>query len=295
VVAFDARDPGTDAAVWAASERPAALPALDPTGFAGVVVLAAHADDETLGAGGLLARAARAGVPVTLVVASDGAAAHGGTDDRAPGDRGADDGPGDLAAVRAAEAREAARRLGVRRVVQLDHPDGGLREARDLLAADLAALLRELVPGRTDDGPAERRATADGAPPHHLVLSTWRGDGHRDHRVLGEVAAEVVAAHRAALRAAGAPEVTTLAGYPVWAWHWGDPAHPDVPWDVMRRVDLDGADRAARREALTAYPSQTTGEGGRPPVLHERFLAHADRPWDLVVVEPGATGGTGAD
>lgn len=271
VVAFDARDPGTDAAIWAGSVRPAALPALDPTALAGVVVLAAHADDETLGVGGLLARAARSGVPVTLVVASDGGASHGTVD---------------VAAVRAAEAREAARRLGVHRVVQLDHPDGGLREARDALSADLAVLLRDLVPGAGDD-----RTPA----PHHLVLSTWRGDGHRDHRVLGEVAAEAVAARRVDLRAAGAPEVLTLAGYPVWAWHWGDPAHPDVPWDAMRRVDLDDADRAARRDALAAYPSQTTGEGGRPPVLHARFLAHAERPWDLVVVEPGDTGGPGAD
>ena len=246
---FDARDPGTDPRAWTDDDRHRAVPALDPAPFDAVVVLAAHADDETLGAGGLLARAARAGVPVTLVVASDGAASHPG----APG-------TGVLAAERAAEARAAARVLGVGRVVQLQHPDGGLREARAALTTELAAVLDDLL------GPAgEERGRA-------LVLTTWRGDGHRDHRILGEVVVELLAGR-----------AVTLREYPVWLWHWGSPDHPEVPWDRFERVDLAPVDQEARLRALAAYPSQTTPRDGQPPVLHGRFLAHARRDHDLVV------------
>ena len=189
---FDARDPGTDPRTWSGDARHLALPALDPGAFDAVVVVAAHADDETLGVGGLLARAARAGVPVTLVVASDGAASHPG----APA-------PEALAAERAAEVRAAADVLGVDRVVQLGHPDGGLREARAALTTELADVLDALLgPPGADRGRA-------------LVLTTWRGDGHRDHRVLGEVVVELLA---------GRP--VTLREYPVWLWHWGSPDHP---------------------------------------------------------------------
>jgi len=250
VARFDARDPGTDPAEWADDAgRAAALPGLDPASFDAVVVLAAHADDETLGVGGLLARAARAGVPSTLVVVSDGGASHPG-----------DPRPGALAEERAAEARAAAAVLGVGTTLQLHHPDGGLREARVELAAELGALLDELLgpPG------AERGRT--------LVLTTWRGDGHRDHRVLGEVTVEVVRGR-----------AVTLREYPVWLWHWGRPDHPEVPWDHLERVDLAPADQESRRRALDAYPSQTTARHGEPPVLHAGFLAHARRGHDLVV------------
>ena len=43
------------------------------------LVLAPHPDDETLGAGGLIARLRRAGVPVTIVAITDGENAYADT------------------------------------------------------------------------------------------------------------------------------------------------------------------------------------------------------------------------
>lgn len=78
----------------------------------------AHPDDESLACGGTLARLTQAGVEVTLVCATRGEA---GSVDAALGiQREA------LGAVRESELRCAARVLGVREVVVLDHRDGML-------------------------------------------------------------------------------------------------------------------------------------------------------------------------
>nr|WP_316317149.1 PIG-L family deacetylase [Clavibacter michiganensis] len=78
-VAFDAREPGTDADVWDADPRWDALDAPDIAGMAALLVVSAHADDESIGAAGLMATAAARGVPVTLAIVTDGAASHPGS------------------------------------------------------------------------------------------------------------------------------------------------------------------------------------------------------------------------
>ena len=73
---FDHRDPGTAEADWAASGLLERLRPLDLKGLRRLIVVAAHPDDESLGAGGLIAEAAALGVPVTVVVATLGEASH---------------------------------------------------------------------------------------------------------------------------------------------------------------------------------------------------------------------------
>ena len=84
MVTFDHRERGTDESVWAASavlDGVARIPELPEH----LVVLAAHPDDDTLGAGGLMATAAVAGTDVTVVFASDGEGSHPGSPTCAPG------------------------------------------------------------------------------------------------------------------------------------------------------------------------------------------------------------------
>lgn len=259
-MSFDGRAPGTPVETWEADPRLLALPSLDgtvdPSAVSRLVVLAAHPDDETLGAGGLIAEAAARGVPVTVVVVTDGAASHPGSTTSAE----------DLVATRAEEARVAVHLLGPGvELVQWSIADGAVREAR----AEITERLRPLLPG-----------------PGGLLVAPWRGDGHRDHRVLGEIAAELVAeADQAA---------TTLLEYPIWLWHWGSPDHPDVPWSALRLSSLDAVADAAKRSALAAYVSQRRPLSGAPedaPVLHPVFERHFARGREVfVVAEPGSGG-----
>lgn len=220
MVKFDARGPGTPAAAWEASGIRDAPP-LDLTGVTGVIVVAAHPDDETLGAGGLLAVAAERGMPTRVVLVTDGGA----------------DGDPATPARRSAELRAALDELGGRiGLTELDFPDGGVLECRDEVGSALAAAWRD-------------------EPPGTLLVAPWEGDGHRDHRVVGELVAE---------HAGG----RTVIGYPIWAWHWDDPSDPVLPRARLRSVEVDGT---RTRRALAHFRSQIDGPD---PLLRPDVLAH---------------------
>src|SRR5262249_24445310 len=67
---------GTPAPVWLAGLGKRPLPRLDLSACPGLVVVAAHPDDETLGLGATIAQLVASGVDVHVVSASDGGAAH---------------------------------------------------------------------------------------------------------------------------------------------------------------------------------------------------------------------------
>src|SRR6266508_1531243 len=87
------------------------------------MVIFAHPDDAEIGSGGVVAKWAAAGCEVTYVLCTNGAA---GTADRSLT-------PAALARKRAEEQRAAADFVGVRHVVMLGYPDGGLEDTRELL------------------------------------------------------------------------------------------------------------------------------------------------------------------
>lgn len=144
---------------WSRLEDLTTVPGPDPDQR--VVVVAAHPDDEVLGAGGWLARLARRH-PIVMVWATDGEGSHpGSTAVR----------PEVLADMRREESRRALVRLGVAPSVvhHLGLPDGKLPEFRP----ELEAALRRII--AADD----------------YVLCTWRADGHPDHETIGDTVAKV--------------------------------------------------------------------------------------------------------
>lgn len=162
--------------------------------------------------------------------------------------------PAELAELRRAETEAALVALGRPRtpVVRLGHPDGGVEEHR--LTGQLTELLR---PGR-------------------WCVATWRGDGHPDHEATGRAAA-------AACAATGA----VLVEYPVWTWHWARPGQQVVPWQRMRRLELEPADRSAKAAAIACFRTQIRPIGpaaADAAVLSPGFLARFARAYETFIV-----------
>jgi len=100
----------------------------------------AHPDDESLGAGGVLAKYAAEGIETYLVTATRGERGW-------PGDPKDNPGLEALGRLREAELRCAAQNLGIREVSLLDYVDGDLDQARPSDAiAKIAQLIRQVRP-----------------------------------------------------------------------------------------------------------------------------------------------------
>lgn len=130
-----------------------------------LVVIAPHPDDETLGCGSLIARAARTGVRVGLIALTDGDASHPGSR-RWP--------PAVLGRLRRGEQRRAMARLGSGRapIVRLGWGDGRVAAAGDLrrLCSRLVALRAGVVLVTSD---------ADHHPDHQAAARLARAAAHR--------------------------------------------------------------------------------------------------------------------
>jgi LmbE family N-acetylglucosaminyl deacetylase len=151
--------PGTSEAAWLRWPGLLQVPVLNPAEWASAVILAAHPDDEVLGAGGLITLLAGAGARLRLVSVTDGEASHPGHGD-----------PAGLARRRARERAEALVRLGAAdaEVIRLGLPDSGLAGREN----DLAAALGDVVTGFA------------------ACLAPWHGDVHADHEVVGRAATQ---------------------------------------------------------------------------------------------------------
>ncbi|MBL8733928.1 MAG: PIG-L family deacetylase [Planctomycetes bacterium] len=136
-----------------------------------VLVLAAHPDDEVIGAGAMLAFHAGRGHAVTVVHATDGA--KGDPESREH----------DIRAVRRREGIEALQRLGVGEPRHWELPDGELPEHLDELTARVVAVMQEIRP--------------------RTLYSFHAGEAHRDHRAISAATAAAADALPADCRCLG--------------------------------------------------------------------------------------------
>lgn len=251
MVTFSHLDEGTPEAVWQADDRIRTVPTLDDVDVDELIVVAAHPDDETLGAGGLIRRVHESGGRVTIIVATDGEASHPHSTSHAPSV---------LRPIRHREVLRAARTLAPRASVYfLGLSDGALRE-------NIAALEEALTPIFEPISMATDRA---------LVVAPWSGDGHRDHRVTAQAVARVAASN-------GMRHL----GYPIWLWHWGLP--DDVPWDKGIALRLTPSERSIKALAMGAHASQTrplSTAPGDEAIVHDGMQAHFDRDTECFIVE----------
>ncbi|OBF53313.1 LmbE family protein [Mycobacterium sp. 852002-50816_SCH5313054-b] len=220
---------GTPVPLWLAALDGRRPPPLDLSACPGLVVVAAHPDDETLGLGATIAQLVAAGADVQVVTVSDGGAARPGA---TPRERARAE------ITRRYEVRRAAAVLGVSAPVSLGLPDGELADHEERVAGLLTGILEGTAPGT-------------------WCAATWRGDGHPDHEAVGRAAAK--ACERTGVK---------LLEYPVWMWHWASPADPAVPWERARSVGVPGWALDRKRLAAHCFRSQLEPGGvGAPPVL----------------------------
>ncbi len=220
----------------------------DLVGAGGLVVVAPHPDDESLGCGGLIAEAFCRGIDTRLLVVSDGVGSHRHSR-LFPPER--------LKILRETETIEAAAILGLprSRLHFLDLPDAA-------------------VP--TQGEPARRATQRMEAAVHECaartICVTWRYDPHCDH----EAAARLVDEVRRRV-----PHLRVFE-YPIWGWTL--PPGADVgPEPAGMRLDIT-RHVEAKRQAIFAHRSQTSAlidddpSGFRlDPAMIERFV----RPFEI--------------
>jgi LmbE family N-acetylglucosaminyl deacetylase/SAM-dependent methyltransferase len=240
----------TDESGWQGWLAEAATDTFPEQAFRKVVVVAAHPDDETLGASGLLQHLHERGIPVSLVVATDGEAAFpdAGAEERAA-----------LGRSRRCELYESlhAQGLGAVAVHWLGLPDSGLACERERLAGALA----------------EHLAGAD------LCLMPWPGDPHPDHQIVGETALAVApaAAHRFAYPVW------------LWHWlrPADEPIPRDGA--VTYRLS-DGQRRRKAAGIATFASQLKPGPRGEEPILSAEMLGHFDRDAEVLFRLPPRSG-----
>ncbi|MFC3298450.1 PIG-L family deacetylase [Arthrobacter agilis] len=212
------------------------------------LLLAAHPDDETLGAGGLLAKLARAGVRCDVVVLTDGEASHPSSPTHSP-DR--------LAELRRAEVTDAVLVLApAARVCFEGMPDGRV------LHEDVVAVLE--------------RELADSEDVRTLVAAPWRHDGHTDHDTVGRAAADVCT-----------ERTITLLEYPIWLWHWGTAEEQAEELAGLALHPLDAEEHSRKESALATHVSQTlplSDAPGDEVLLTPAMLEHFDRTFEAFFV-----------
>ncbi len=224
----------------------------DIIGPGAVIVLAPHADDESLGCGGMIAECCARGRQPVVVIATDGVGSHPGSK-AFPAER--------LKATREAEARQAVALLGLdaERIAFLGLPDTA--------APNEGQAFEDAV--RIISGFARAAGCT-------AVAGPWRHDPHCDHLAVHHLAAAV--ARASALR---------HVAYPVWGWTL--PREEKLDGEI-RGFRLDVARHLpAKHRAVAAHRSQIGGLITDDPNgfhLPANLLSIADATEEVFLTEP---------
>lgn len=219
------------------------------------LVVAAHADDETLGCGATIARKVGAGAHLSILIATDGSGSPPHVTDRHA-----------LVQQRRAELLRATSHLDVPpgNIVNLGLPDGALAGAVRELAHQTAELLLDTRPAQL------------------FTHSRW--DPHPDHRSCWQAVMQALTTVKSRL-----PEFPcAVYEFPIWDWSLGPWPHRESgrvskaahliadpvaslshgrPWLSDAREFL-----AVKRDALREYHSQVDSWSGQPPSLSPEFI-----------------------
>ena len=210
-----------------------------------LIVVSAHPDDESLGVGGLITTAHRAGVDVYIVLLTAGEDSH------PPGREVSRQA---LATERLAEMEAAVALLAPGTpVVFLGAPDGGAADVEDQMVIALSDIV------------------GDGS--RTLLVAPWRHDGHPDHDAAGRAAAET--ARRTGAR---------LVEYPLLMWRlrspeaapWDAMVRVDLEPEVLETKLA--AIRAHESQVRALSPTD-------PPALSGPMLAHFTVPVEHLVLD----------
>lgn len=243
--------PVKDAALFLLHRSFAAAAAeLKPEALAGaLLVIAPHADDETLGCAAVILRASQAGRRICVIIVSDGSQSI----------QSAVISPQQLAALRIEEAVAAAGVLGVAKadVAFLGFSDSRLEAHKPDIAEALSNHIAALKPTQ--------------------IYTPYGIDGHQDHRALAAVVDLLVRTGRV---------TCPIYEYPIWFWPWDALRHLAMP-SRLRRVSTTGC-LPTKNQAMLAYRSQCeniTGEAGTW-FLDKKFLSNFFRPNELFFEKP---------
>ena len=208
-----------------------------------LVAIFAHPDDERIVAP-ILARYAREGHNVHLVIATDGGKGVTPHANIPAGDS--------LVAIRVEETRCSANELAIQPPIMLGHPDAGLASFAALgrLHADLERVIAELKPDAI------------------LTFGREGGTGHPDHRLVGDVVTEIV-------QRATSDIPLYYPGLPRERMTDAPPARPTVRQLSERHLNVRVAytpeDFAAAERSYLCHKSQYTAEQAR---ANMRYVQH---------------------
>lgn len=222
------------------------------TGFGTTLIVAPHADDESLGCGGIISLAKKYGQTVYILLLSDGTLSHPNSKDF-PKDK--------LRETRENELVEAASLLGVQaeQIIFCRYQDrnvpGKSSEGFDDAVANMSKMLGILKP--------------------QSIFVPWRRDPHPDHRAAFD------------LINAAETEQAKIYEYPIWLQELGNSDDAPTSDEVMPfRVNIESV-LDKKLKAIAAHRSQTTDlisddpEGFR---LSEEMLASFNVPYETFYI-----------